>query len=90
MNGHNLKAFDGIVTDIKVYNHCLSPAEIAQEVKNARRLKDIRLYINLVETEGTRFLFGGPEYKGPIISEFVRNVLFLTGEVSEWLDAKES
>ena len=90
MNGHNLKAFGGIVTDIKIHDHCLSPAEIEQEVKTAQQLGNIRLYIGLVETEGTRFLFGGPEYKGPIISEFVRNVLFLTGEVSEWLDAKES
>ena len=86
----HLSTFDGIITDIKIHDHCLSPAEIEQEVKNAQRLRNIQLYVSLVETEGPRFLFGGPEYKGPIISEFVRNALFLTGEVSNLLDAKEA
>ena len=79
----------GTITDIKKYNYCLSPVEIAQEWENVQQLKCIRLYINLVEVEGTRFLFGGPEYKGPIISEFVRNALFLTQEVTKYLIQQE-
>ena len=85
-----MEAFYGRITNAKMYDRCLSPSEIVQEIEDIQRIEDIRLYISLVETEGKRFLFGGPEYQGPIISEFMKNVLFLTGEMTKWLDAQRT
>ena len=84
-----MKSFNGSITGVKVYNRCLSAEEIAQEIVNTQRLRDIRLYISMVGLEGNHFLFGGSDYCGPIVSEFARKVLWLVKEMSQYLDDQE-
>jgi len=90
MNGERIHEFGGEISDARVHPYCLSAEEVAREFIQAGRLKHIRTYIWLVEAEGKYFLSGGSDYRGPIVSGFVRTVLWLTKEMSKYLDEQRT
>lgn len=84
------QTFDGEISDVRVHPYCLSTEEVMREFVQAGRLKHIQTYIWLVEAEGKHFLSGGSDYHGPIVSGFVRTVLWLMKEMSKYLDEQRA